>query len=80
MEAISERNAALLETFFRSAGLDFVRSQEGGVPRFDVRRGKHRAVVKTYHTGVVLVQGSDSPLKVFLMEIKQKLENGEDIT
>lgn len=79
MDAISEKNATMLETFFRSAGLDFVRSHEGVVPRFDVRQGKHKAVVKTYHTGVVLVQGGESPLKVLLMEIKEKLENGEKI-
>lgn len=74
-----EQNADALENYFRSAAIEFVRAQEGEAVRFDARHGRHRAVVKTYSTGVVLVQGADSPLRSTLLHIKKTLESGNTI-
>lgn len=77
MAKASARNAANVKEFLETSGMDFTMIDEAPTAiRFDVRLGKHRAVVKTYDTGVVLVQGADSPLKASLTHVKELLENG----
>lgn len=44
----------------------------------DCQLGKHRAIVKLYATGRILVQGADSPLREGLIRLKHALEAGLD--
>lgn len=77
VDKASARNAANVKEFLETSSMEFTMTDEAPtVVRFDVRLGKHRAVVKTYDTGAVLVQGADTPLKASLTHVKGLLENG----
>lgn len=80
MDPIVERNATGLRGFCEDRDLIFTETEEAsGVPRFDVRQGQWRCIVKLFSTGKVLVQGAASPLFDSLTSLKERLERGETL-
>jgi len=74
---IQEKKYSQLLSFVKAQKLTFEEKDEGGgkIKRVNINHGKSKCIVKVYHTGTILVQGSNTSLKQAIEKAKEAIEN-----
>jgi len=78
---IQDKNYSQLLSFVKTQKLTYGEKNEdsGNTKRLDINHGKHKCIVKVYHTGTIQIQGSNTPLKDAIQKVKEAIENEEII-
>ena len=74
--AVDAKMLSDVKAFLERQRLEYTESEEQHCLKLEVRSGVQRAFISVFNTGKLLVQGSASPLKALLEEMKTALEAG----